>query len=40
MERALESKVLEMVKALNDNKALGPDDFSLAFFQTCWEVLK
>jgi hypothetical protein len=32
--------LLEVVKALNDDKASNPDDFSLAFFQSCWEVLK
>jgi hypothetical protein len=28
------------VKALNGDKAPSPDGFSLAFFQTYWEVLK
>jgi hypothetical protein len=25
---------------LNGDKALGPDGFSMAFFQACWNVLK
>jgi hypothetical protein len=33
MERAFEeSEVFEVVKALNKDKAPGPDSFSLAFF--------
>jgi hypothetical protein len=28
------------VKALNSDKALGPNDFSMAFFQACWDVIK
>jgi hypothetical protein len=32
--------VLEVVKGLNGDKALGPDGFSMAFFQACWSVLK
>jgi hypothetical protein len=28
------------VKALNIDKALGLDNFSMAFFQACWDVLK
>jgi hypothetical protein len=35
-----ESEVYEVVRNLNGDKALGPDGFSLAFFQKCWEVLK
>jgi hypothetical protein len=35
-----ESEVFEVVKNLNGDKAPGPDEFSLGFFQTCWEVLK
>jgi hypothetical protein len=29
-----------VVKALKGDKALGPDSFLLAFFQSCWEILK
>ena len=25
---------------MNDNKASGPDGFSVAFFQVCWDVLR
>jgi hypothetical protein len=36
MVRAFEeSEAFEVVKALNGDKALGYDGFSLAFFQTC-----
>lgn len=39
MEREFEEiEVLEVLKDLNINKAAGPDVFSLATFQTCWEV--
>jgi hypothetical protein len=41
LERAFEeSEVFEVVKALNSDKALGPDGYSMAFFQACWDVLK
>jgi hypothetical protein len=41
MERAFEeSEVFEVVKALNGDKAMGPNSFSLPFFQPCWEILK
>jgi hypothetical protein len=29
-----------VVKALNSDKALGPNGFSMAFFQACWDILK
>jgi hypothetical protein len=29
-----------VVRAMNGDNALGPYGFSMAFFQTCWEVLK
>jgi hypothetical protein len=32
--------VLEVVRDLNGDKALGPNGFFMAFFQKCWEVLK
>jgi hypothetical protein len=35
-----EREVLEVVKGLNCDKAPGPDGFSLAFFQDCWDVIK
>jgi hypothetical protein len=35
-----EREVLEVVKCLNCDKALGPDGFTLAFFQDCWDVIK
>jgi len=35
-----EREVLEVVKGLNRDKAPGPDRFTLAFFQDCWEVIK
>jgi hypothetical protein len=35
-----EREVLEVVKGLNSDKAPGPDGFTLAFFQDCWDVIK
>jgi len=35
-----ELEVLEVVKCMNRDKAPGPDGFSLAFFQDCWDVIK
>jgi hypothetical protein len=32
-------EVFELVKALNSDKFLGPDGYSMAFFQVCWKVL-
>jgi hypothetical protein len=29
-----------VVWEMNGDKALGPDGFSIAFFQKCWRVLK
>jgi hypothetical protein len=40
LERAFEEEeVRKVVSAMNVDKALGPDGFSMAFFQTCWDVL-
>jgi hypothetical protein len=39
-ERFEEREVLEVVKAMNGDKAPGPDGYSMAFFQACWDVLK
>jgi hypothetical protein len=32
--------VWDVVRDLNGDKALGPDGFTMAFFQKCWEILK
>jgi hypothetical protein len=41
LERAFEeSEIFEVVKTLNGDKASGLDGFSLAFFQSCWMILK
>jgi hypothetical protein len=37
LEREFEE---EEVRKVVDNKALGPDGFSIAFFQACWNVVK
>jgi hypothetical protein len=33
-------EVLELMKGMNKYKAPGPNGFSMAFFQDCWEVIK
>jgi len=35
-----ECEVFEVMKALNRDKAPGPNGFTMAFFQACWDVLK
>ena len=35
-----ESEVLEVIKEFNGDKSPGPDGFSMAFFQSCWGILK
>jgi len=35
-----EWEILEVVKSMNKDKASGPDGFSIAFFQDCWNVIK
>ena len=41
LERSFEEvEVLEALKDLNGNKAPGLDGFSIAFFQSCWDVVK
>ena len=29
-----------MIQGFNDDKAPGPNGFSMAFFQSCWHILK
>jgi len=41
LERAFEEEeVRKVVFAMNGDKASGPDGFTMAFFQACWEVLR
>jgi hypothetical protein len=35
-----EKEVREVIKGMDRDKAPGPDGFSMAFFQDCWEVIK
>ena len=35
-----EEEVLGVINDFNDDKSPGPDGFSMAFFQSCWGVLK
>jgi hypothetical protein len=35
-----EREVKEVIKGMDRDKAPGPDGFSMAFFQDCWEVIK
>jgi hypothetical protein len=34
-----ENEIIDVVKGFNGDKAPGPDAFSLAFFQQCWNVV-
>jgi hypothetical protein len=36
----LEKEVKDVIFGMDGNKALGPNGFSSAFFQACWDVLK
>jgi hypothetical protein len=40
LEREFEEEVRKVVSKMNGNKASGPDGFSMAFFEDCWEVLR
>jgi hypothetical protein len=41
LERVFEEReVFEVVQAMNEDMAPGPDGFSLGFVKSCWEVLK
>jgi hypothetical protein len=35
-----ENEVWEVIKGMDRDKAPGPDGFSMAFFQDCWDVIK
>jgi hypothetical protein len=35
-----EKEVWEVIKGMDRDKAPGPDGFSMAFFQDCWDVIK
>lgn len=35
-----ESEIKNVVWSIEDDKALGPDGFSMAFFKACWDVVK
>jgi hypothetical protein len=35
-----EMEVWEVVKSMDGDKAPGPDRFTMAFFQSCWAVVK
>jgi len=41
LERDFEEKeVWDVIRELNGDKAPGPDGFTMAFFQKCWDILK
>jgi hypothetical protein len=41
LERAFEEdEVRKVVMKMNGNKASGPEGFSIAFFQVCWDVVR
>jgi hypothetical protein len=35
-----EEEVVRVLKGFNGDKAPGPDGFSLAFFQICWDIIR
>lgn len=35
-----EEEVVNIVKSMKGDKALGSDGFSIAFFQKCWDIVK
>lgn len=35
-----EEEVWRIMKDMNEEKAPGPDGFSMAFFHSCWEIVK
>lgn len=40
LERAFEEEeVRKVVSTMNSDKASGPNGFSMAFFQACWDVV-
>jgi spermidine synthase len=40
LEREFEEEVWDVVRDMNEDKAPGPDCFTMAFFQKCWKILK
>lgn len=38
--RPFEENEIKGVWSIADDKVPGPDDFSMAFFKTCWDVVK
>jgi hypothetical protein len=40
LEREFEEEVWDVVRHMNGHKAPGPNGFTMAFFQKCWEILK
>lgn len=41
MERLFEeAEVKKVVWSIEDDKASSPDGFSMAFFKSCWDVIK
>jgi hypothetical protein len=40
LEREFEEEVWDVVRVMNGDKALGPNGFTITFFQKCWEILK
>lgn len=40
MGRVFEEEVFDVVKRMAKDKASGPDRFSMAFFQACWDIVK
>jgi hypothetical protein len=35
-----EKEVKDIIDQMEKNKAAGPDDFPIEFYQVCWEIIK
>ena len=40
MKPFLEREIVEVIWAMESDKAPGPDDFSIHFFKVCWPIIK
>lgn len=40
MERSFSEEVYFSIMSMKGNKSLGPDGFTISFFQKCWRIIK